>query len=151
MEYLKENQKIKHIGVSNFSVSQLEYFWNYATVKPEANQVEIHPLCFDGVLYQYCKGKNIQLIAHTPLANKSPELWNNFDLKMMAIKYKTSFASILLNWTLRKGIAVLPKSENYENIKNNSIAGLELDENDIKYLDSLNKNMHFTRDAYLFK
>ncbi len=48
MEHLyKENpDKLKAIGVSNFSVEYLEELLKEATVVPAVNQVELHPYAF---------------------------------------------------------------------------------------------------------
>ena len=131
----------------NFKLNHLEPLWESAKIKPQVNQIEVHPLCFDQQLYDYCKKNNIQIIAHTPLAKKSIELWNNLDIMMLAKKYKVQFAQIILNWTLSKGIAVIPRSQNYDNIRNNSMLDFTIEEDDIKFLDSLNRNLHISKDT----
>jgi alcohol dehydrogenase (NADP+) len=43
MEKLVDNGVCKHIGVSNFSRIKLKTLFNSAKIKPEMNQIEIHP------------------------------------------------------------------------------------------------------------
>jgi diketogulonate reductase-like aldo/keto reductase len=136
----------KHIGVCNFQQKHIEGIWKKTGVVPEVNQVEMHPLCFDKALVEYCNRKSIQLIAHTPLARKHKELWDNITVKLIATKHKVTVAQILLNWLIQKGIAVIPRSQNYENIRNNSMLDFQLTAEDILYLDSLNKNLHISAD-----
>ncbi|KAL7871069.1 hypothetical protein SRHO_G00085660 [Serrasalmus rhombeus] len=69
MEALKATGKVKSIGVSNFSVSQLERLLSVAKVPPVVNQVELHPYLVQSDLIKYCKSKNIALTAYCPFGS----------------------------------------------------------------------------------
>uniref|UniRef100_A0A3B4CVX5 NADP-dependent oxidoreductase domain-containing protein n=1 Tax=Pygocentrus nattereri TaxID=42514 RepID=A0A3B4CVX5_PYGNA len=71
MEALKASGKVKSIGVSNFSILQLERLLSVAKVPPAVNQVELHPYLVQSDLIEYCKSKNIALTAYSPFG--SPE------------------------------------------------------------------------------
>ncbi|OMJ91230.1 hypothetical protein SteCoe_6301 [Stentor coeruleus] len=143
---MKKKGLIKHIGVANFSKHHIEEFESSALELPEVNQIEFHPLNFNKELYNFCNEKKIQIIAHTPLARGSNGIWGLLDVKLMAIKYKVEVAQVILRWTLDKGIAVIPKSQNYEKIRKNSNLDFQLEPNDTEYLNSLNKNIYISAD-----
>lgn len=44
MEKLVDANLVKSLGVSNFSITEIEDIWKVAQVKPVVNQVEAHPL-----------------------------------------------------------------------------------------------------------
>lgn len=143
---MKQKGMIKHIGVANFNKNHIEEIENNALELPEVNQIELHPLNFNTEIYNFCKEKNIQIIAHTPLARKSKEVWGLLDLKLMAKKYKVEVAQLILKWELDKGVAVIPKSQNYEYIRRNGELDFELEAHDTDYLNSLNKNIYIAAD-----
>ncbi|XP_030646004.1 aldose reductase-related protein 2-like [Chanos chanos] len=69
MEALKASGKVKSIGVSNFSIQQLERLLSVAKVPPAVNQVELHPYLVQTDLIEYCKSKNIVLTAYSPFGS----------------------------------------------------------------------------------
>ena len=59
---------VRSIGVSNYSVKQLEALAAAADIPPAVNQVLFHPFSYKKELLDYCKSKNIALEAYSPLA-----------------------------------------------------------------------------------
>lgn len=43
LETLVDEGKTRHIGVSNFSLTDIEELLEYARIKPVVNQIELHP------------------------------------------------------------------------------------------------------------
>ena len=64
--------KVKSIGVSNFSIKNLERLLPHCTVLPVTNQVELHPCYPQDDLLAYCKAKNILLTAYSPFGMGNP-------------------------------------------------------------------------------
>lgn len=62
MEQLVDDGLAKHIGVSNFSVKQIEEVLEYARIKPVANQVELHPFLAQRKLVGVCARKVMHLL-----------------------------------------------------------------------------------------
>ena len=58
---------MRAIGVSNFSILQLEELLQQAKIMPAVNQVELHPLWRQEELLSFCSSKGIHVSAHTPL------------------------------------------------------------------------------------
>ena len=59
--------KVRAIGVSNFSIKNLEILLKEATVVPANNQVEINPCLPQFELQKYCEDHGILLTAYSPL------------------------------------------------------------------------------------
>ena len=57
MEELVDRGLVRHLGVSNFSVKQVEELLEYARIKPVANQVELHPFLPQRKLVGVCARK----------------------------------------------------------------------------------------------
>lgn len=57
MEELVDEGLVRHIGISNFSVKQVEELLEYARIKPVANQVELHPFLAQRKLVGVCARK----------------------------------------------------------------------------------------------
>ncbi|KAF6170707.1 hypothetical protein GIB67_015659 [Kingdonia uniflora] len=67
MEALVESGLVRAIGVSNFSVRQIEELLQFANNVPAVNQVELHPFWRQDELVKFCQLKGIHVSAHTPL------------------------------------------------------------------------------------
>lgn len=59
--------KVKSIGVSNFSIKNLEILLPKVNVVPVTNQVELHPCRPQEDLKKYCDERGILLTAYSPL------------------------------------------------------------------------------------
>ena len=67
MENLLEEGKCKSIGVSNFTKKHLEELIKDSDITPAVNQVEFSPYLYQEELLEFCRSKNIQLEAYSPL------------------------------------------------------------------------------------
>ncbi len=145
MEELVKQGKIRHIGVSNFSVSELKEA--QAALKGSeivSNQVEYSVLVRDPEhgLLDYCKKERITLIAYSPLARgalfdkKYYELRKK--LESIGSKYKKSASQVALNWLIRKEpVVAIPKASNADHaIENAEAASFKLSEQDLKEINS---------------
>ena len=131
----------KSIGVSNYSVKNLENLFKFAKVVPAVNQVEFHPFLSRTKLLEYCKAKKIVLEAYSSLARGK-----RFDNKLImevAIDYKKTPAQIMLRWALQQGAIVIPKSQKEERIRENAdIFNFEISNKDMARMKNLNENFH---------
>nr|XP_044618395.1 aldo-keto reductase family 1 member C23 isoform X1 [Equus asinus] len=154
MEKCKDAGLTKSIGVSNFNRRQLEMILNKPGLKhkPVCNQVECHPYLNQSKLLDFCKSKDIVLVAYSALGTQrehwidhsSPVLLDDPVLCAMAKKYKRTPALIALRYQLQRGVVVLAKSYNEKRIKENVQAfGFQLTSEDMKVLDGLNRNLRY--------
>ena len=118
MEKLREEGKVKSIGVSNFSIQDLELLKTVSDVVPAVNQVEFHPFFNHPELKAYCQENGIALQAYAPLARGA---YLNSPLMIEIGKsHQKSPAQVGLRWLVRQGIGVIPKSVHEERLAENS-------------------------------
>jgi len=65
---LKKSGLTKHIGVANYNEERIKEILDAGLAKPEANQVEFHPICAQIDLTKYMKENAIAPIAYSSLA-----------------------------------------------------------------------------------
>ena len=135
-EYYKAG-KIRAIGVSNFEIVDLENIINNSDVKPMVNQILTHIGNTNFELIDYCKKHDIVVEAYSPIAHGV--LLNNKVVKEMALKYNVSIAKLCIRYTLQLGFISLPKTANYEHMKENGDVDFVISDSDMKLLCEINK------------
>jgi 2,5-diketo-D-gluconate reductase A len=149
----------KHIGVSNYNEEKIKEILDKGLEKPQANQIEFHPICAQVELTKYMKENTICPIAYSPLAPISTwrdkegqggevlaELKKECQLvtKEIATKLNVSEAKLLLRWVLQHGYSVLTRSTNFDRIKENlDLFDFEISDDDMQRLNQLNKDQAF--------
>jgi diketogulonate reductase-like aldo/keto reductase len=126
MEELVDAGKVRFIGVSNFSVAQMERaqaaMKKYRIV---ANQVRYNlaDRTIEADLLDYCAKNHILVIAHTPLARGMAHLLDgdpNRVLNQVAAQTGKSPAQVALNWCLRHdNVVVIPRSNSSAHLLEN--------------------------------
>ncbi|KAJ9180665.1 hypothetical protein P3X46_008879 [Hevea brasiliensis] len=119
MEALFDSGKARAIGVSNFSVKQLEDLLAVARVTPAVNQVKIHPVWQQPRLCEYFKSKGIHLTGYSPLGSSGTPILKNPIVTTVAEKLGKTPAQVALRWGLQMGHSVVPKSTNEARIEQN--------------------------------
>lgn len=139
----KENpDKVKAIGVSNFSVEYLRELLKFATVVPAVDQIESHPQCLQEDIVEECRKHGIVVTAYSPLGSQDAPLRENEVVKRLADKYKVSPSTILISLHAnRPGVNVIPKSVTAQRITENAKI-IDLAEEDVKELAGVEKNNH---------
>lgn len=141
---------VRSIGVSNFNSEQLERLLSVAKIKPVVNQIEIHPKLNQKKLIEFCKSKDIVSVGYCPLG-QGTSTSAVFDEKVIEIgkKYQKTAAQIVLNYLVSLGVSVIPKTVNKTRmIENLNIFDFTLDEEDLRYMDSLNTNERICNVMY---
>ncbi|KAK4336883.1 hypothetical protein RND71_043710 [Anisodus tanguticus] len=146
---LKKTGKVKSIGVSNFSIQQIERLIEETGVAPAVNQIECHPYLTQKPLVDFCFKNNIAVTAYSPLGTpdnphrekNTPELLEDPVVKEIALKNKKTPAQVLIKFHLNRKTSVIPKSVTPERIKENiDILDFELSSNDMQKLEALDKD-----------
>eukprot|EP00958_Prasinococcus_capsulatus_P012284 scaffold1220_cov376-Prasinococcus_capsulatus_cf.AAC.11 len=135
---------VKRIGVSNFDVTKLQRVLacESATVKPFANQVELHLLFQQPALVSFCKHHGVTPVAWSPLAKYSNKrLFKHHTLQIIAEKRQCTPVELALAWNLKRGVAIIPRSASAKHIESNARVPLEvaskLTEDDMRQLAML--------------
>ncbi|KAK6595509.1 aldo/keto reductase [Botrytis cinerea] len=126
-------------GVSNYGVKHLkEILDSKPRIIPAVNQIEVHPFNTRTDITSFCQSNGIVVEAYAPLARalrmKHPEIVS------LSKKYSCSPAQLLVKWSLQHGYVPLPKSVTKERIvSNGDVDGFEIEDEDIKEMDSLDE------------
>ncbi len=159
MIQLKESQAVRHIGVSNFNETKIQDLWDKTGVKPEANQVEMHPFLQQKQLKTYCDAHHILLTAYAPLGSADrpasrispgePNLFHNEVIKNISLKRGFSEAQVMLAWAVNYGVSVIPKSVNPERLKQNlAAADIVLESSEMESLAGIDLNSRYIKGDF---
>lgn len=139
--------KVRKIGISNFSPEQLRHLISETGVKPAAHQMELHPYLQQSSWITTHEVLGISVTAYSPLGNSNPTyqpscshssprsfpwslfpsknkespppLLKNKALAEIAERRNCSVAQVALSWGMGRGVSVIPKSSHEKWIKEN--------------------------------
>ena len=138
MERARERGLARSIGVSNFSVSELDKVIAAGTVPPAVNQIQFSPLEYRRALLDACQRRSVVAEAYSPLGtgrHLATETVNR-----VAQRTGRTPAQVLLRWCLQHGLPVIPKSTHRERIGENArLFDFTLSETDMAELDALDQ------------
>ena len=119
MNDLQIDGAVEHIGVSNFSVSQLESAIERSDTPIVANQVKYHPYHHRDDLLEFCAENDVCLTAYSPLAEGSVP--GDDRLSEIGEPHGKSAAQVALRWLLQQPpVAAIPKAASREHIEANA-------------------------------
>ncbi|GJE99053.1 aldo/keto reductase [Phanerochaete sordida] len=136
MEKLLDTGKVRAIGVSNFSIPNLEILLAHARVVPANNQIEVHPYLPQHALRAFCAARGILVSAYSPFGQGNPLFFSDPALAAVAAKHGASPARAVLSWVVARGVPPLVKSARVERMREN-LALVELDEADLAAIDAI--------------
>jgi len=136
MEGLYDQGKIRAIGVSNFLPHHLRPMLDKVSIRPMADQLELHVGFMQEYTLGFLKDNGILPQAWSPLGRA--RLLGDERISYLAGKYGCSNAQILLRFLVQRGIPVIPKASNIERMKQNlDIFSFEMDDDDISFLSCI--------------
>jgi alcohol dehydrogenase (NADP+) len=158
MEDCVESGLAKHIGVSNCSIKKIEALSN-AKIRPEVNQIELHPYLQQEEMLNYCKKHNIYLTAYSPLGSgdrpeamkavNEPSLLENSTVVNIAQAHGCNAAQVLLKWAIERGTSVIPKSTNPGRLAENlDAANLKLGNQEMAELAKLERGFRYVNGEF---
>jgi alcohol dehydrogenase (NADP+) len=158
MEDCVESGLVKHIGVSNCSIKKIEEL-SSAKIRPEVNQIELHPYLQQDEMLSYCNVNNIYLTAYSPLGSldrpdvmkgaNEPSLIENPVVGKIAQAHGCSAAQVLLRWAIERGTSVIPKSTNPGRLAENlEVANLKLDNQEMAELAKLEMGFRYVNGEF---
>ncbi|MGI4946064.1 MAG: aldo/keto reductase [Janthinobacterium lividum] len=140
-EALRDAGRIRHWGVSNFSVSDMEELMRVPRGGRCATNQVMYNLTSPGIereLLPWCEGRHMPVMAYSPLGNGSGLLRNPV-LTRVAAAHGVAPSAIALAWTMRSGWAMsIPESGSADHVRENAAAlSLHLTEQDLKDLGGI--------------
>ena len=136
---LKRDGKIRHWGVSNFDLSDMEEMWALPTGKDCASNQVLYNLRRRGIEHDVlpaCQKRGIPVMAYSPV--EQGRLLTNRALADVAKKHDASPAQVALAWTMRAaGVIAIPKASSIAHVTENRAAlDLTLTKDDLAALDA---------------
>ena len=139
MEEIYNSGRCRAIGVSNFSVKDLNAILDNGQIKPMANQIKYYIGNTQEEITDFCMKNEILVEGYSPLA--TGKILGNGHIKEIAEKYRTTVSKICIRYVFQKGVLPLPKSVTPERIQQNFDINFTISGEDMKYLDSLKETV----------
>jgi 2,5-diketo-D-gluconate reductase A len=133
---LQKDQRVRAVGVSNFTVAHLRRLIDETGVVPAVNQVELTLALQQKELRAFHEEHGIVTQAYSPLGQGGS--LSDPVLGEIAAKHGSSPAQVILAWHLHLGNALIPRSTKPDHIAANiDVFGLDLDAEDLARLTAL--------------
>lgn len=133
---LREEGRVRAIGVANFDQQELTRLIEETGVVPVINQVESHPWLPQHELRAFHQEHGIITQAWSPLGRG--RLLQDPTLVAIAAKHEVTPAQVVLRWHLSLGGAAIPKSTHPERLRENlALDGFALDATDLAAIAGL--------------
>ncbi len=130
--------KLKAIGICNFYPERLVDFCETVEIMPMVNQIELHPFFAQEKALEIMKQFEVVPEAWGPFAEGKYGIFTHPVLTEIGSKYGKTAAQVALRWNVQRGVVVIPKSVNYDRIKQNiDIWDFELSDEDMKEISKL--------------
>jgi diketogulonate reductase-like aldo/keto reductase len=138
MERAHQHGYARSIGVSNFSLSELDELLSVAETRPVVNQVQFSPFEYRRKLLEGCEERGVAVEAYSPLG--TGRHLSDGRVQQIAQRVGRTPAQVLLRWCVQRDLIVIPKSTHRERIEENShIFDFTLSDEDMAALDALDE------------
>jgi diketogulonate reductase-like aldo/keto reductase len=136
MQRAHESGYARSIGVSNYSLAQIDEVLALGGIAPVVDQVQFSPFEFRRGLLEGCAERGVALEAYSPLGTGR----HLRDRRVAAIAERVGRtpAQVLIRWCVERGLVVLPKSTHRERLaENGAVFDFALSGEDMATLDAL--------------
>ncbi|MFD1949483.1 aldo/keto reductase [Sphingomonas arantia] len=135
---LREEGRVKSIGVSNFTMDHLERIIHDTGVVPAVNQIELHPSFQQVELRAYHDENHIVTTSWSPLGQGAALA--DPAITAIAEKHGKTPAQVVLRWHIEAGLTVIPKTTNPARLAENfAIFDFALDADDERAIAALDR------------
>ena len=138
-QFIKARQDglARAIGVSNYSLRQIDELIDVTGVVPEVNQIRWGPSIYDPAMASGLEQRGIVLEGYSPfkVSNLSDPT-----LVPIASQHEASTAQVIVAWHIAHGFVVIPKSARPDRIVNNAAgARIRLTAEEVTVIDGLSR------------
>lgn len=118
MNQLQKEGNVRYIGVSNFSVDQMNGALDASATPIFTNQIKYHPLHHQNEILEFCLDNDILVTAYSPLAKG--QVLTAATLQEIGDRYGKSAAQVALRWLVQQPmVAAIPKAGSRDHINEN--------------------------------
>jgi diketogulonate reductase-like aldo/keto reductase len=136
MQRAQQSGYARSIGVSNFSVAELDELLAVADTPPAVDQVQFSPFEFRRRLLEACEERGVVIEAYSPLG--TGRHLGDEAVAEIAERLGRTPAQVLIRWALQRNLVVLPKSTHETRIEENGqVFDFTLSDADVAALDAL--------------
>jgi diketogulonate reductase-like aldo/keto reductase len=138
MERALKRGYARSIGVSNFSLGELDELLAVAETRPVVNQIQFSPFEYRRRLFEACEERDIAVEAYSPLG--TGRHLSDARVQQIAERVGRTPAQVLLRWCVQRDLIVITKSTHRERIEENAqIFDFALSDEDMAALDALDE------------
>ncbi len=134
---VREDGLATNVGVSNYSIGQIDRLIAATSEAPAVNQIPWAPTRFDAELLRATRDRGVVLEGYSPFKNtnlRAPALAD------IARRHGVSSTQVIVRWHVQHEIVVIPKSASPDRIAQNfDVWDFELSDEDIHALDDLRR------------
>jgi 2,5-diketo-D-gluconate reductase A len=135
---LRDEGRVRSIGVANFHEPHLRRLIDETGVAPALNQIELHPSLTQERMRAVNKQLGIVTQSWTPLGRG-----DSFDapaIRDAAARTGRTVAQVILRWHIQHGLSVIPKSEKPERLAENfDVLDFTLTPEEMSAIDALDR------------
>lgn len=129
----------RDIGVSNYSIDQIQRLGRETGELPAVNQIEWSPFGHSDVMLDFCRKSRIVLQAYSPLTRATR--LDDKALVAIAESLRRTPAQVLIRWNLQRGTVPLPKANREDHLRENlAVFDFSLGIEDMTALNGLNEH-----------
>jgi D-xylose reductase len=167
LEELVDAGVAKSIGVSNFQAQSIYDLQTYARHPLSMLQIEHHPYLVQPDLIALTQENKIAVTGYSSFGPSSflelppafrkraaevPLLFEHDIIQEMAKKHGVTEAQVLLRWATQRGVAVIPKSNNANRLRQNlEVFGFDLSESEVEAISGLDRGLRFNDPGFYLK
>lgn len=131
----REDGHTRAIGVSNYSLDQIDELTTATGVTPEVNQIKWSPLLYDAGLVVAHRDRGVVLEGYSPFRAGTLD---HRRLVEIADRHGKLPAQVIVRWHLQHEVVVIPKSAQRERIASNAdVFDFELSDDDMAAIDAI--------------
>jgi 2,5-diketo-D-gluconate reductase A len=131
----RQDGLVSAIGVSNYSIAQIDALIDETGVAPDVVQRSWSPVEFDAAYLEACASRGVVLCAHSPLRNTPLD---DPAIAAAAERHGRTPAQVVLRWNVQHGVAAVPKSAHPERMAQNlDVHGFALGAEEMGAIDAL--------------
>ncbi|VYU44301.1 putative oxidoreductase/MSMEI_2347 [Veillonella ratti] len=133
--------KLRAIGVSNFYPDRLNDLIAFNEIKPQVDQIEIHPYFQQEFARANMESHGVQTESWATFARGKDGIFTNPILEEIGKKYNKSTAQIMIRWQLQRGIVCLAKSSSPKRMAQNlDVFDFNLTEEDMAAIKTIDRD-----------
>ena len=134
---LRDEGLARAVGVSNYSLAELDELARATGEVPAVNQIRWGPALYDPDQVEGHRRRGVVLEGYSPF--KSTDLRDRV-LTEVARRHGVTPAQVVVRWHVEHGVVVIPKSARPERIAENlDVFGFSLDDEELRRIDGLSR------------